>query len=641
MRLTVKMSSAKLFLLAATVVSVAAADQRTFGVACPYGVNAHLTRNEFEHHERALQMMALAGIRHVRVPISYSCVCTNGVCDFSMCDAVLENCRKSGVEPLPVVDCAANSSDEANRLADEPGELVRYMRELLTHYRGQFRTLEFWNEPNIDPFWKSPNAANYVKLLKIVRELQREIDPNLRIAIAGMSKIPLTYLRQCYEAGAKDAFDVMNVHPYSHPCGPEGWTDVTDLRALMAEFGDGAKPIWFTEIGWPTSIPVIANGDLLQAGLALMRPGKKPVRAVYCDYFAEGVVPTDQTIGRLVRDRLPQGSRCDCCSPRETVRRMDAESVDVVVYPFGLGFPAETLDAAVRFVGRGGVVVHFSILPFWRAGTETGPVKGMQNGEAMGRFKLFGFRNRFSRNGDFPPSVRARPTSAAIAAGATDREYVCSKYLVPGEGAEMIPVVGGKDETGRELVAAAAFRNAQGGGVLLNTVPADTMRRAPAGTTTETEQASKIARALALAMAQGVEAVFTYEFRSWDNVDPWESEMHYGLLHANYCPKPSYSAYMNFTVQRPAESVNLSVPWRSEDRRTYWPQWRRPDGKVAGVLWTIDAPHERILQFDGAVEFYNVYGERFLPKSPSKGRYVVEVTACPIYFINHQLIGIQ
>ena len=604
---------------------------------CPYGVNAHLTRNEFENHERALEMMALAGIRHVRVPITYSYVCTNGVCDFTTCDAVFASCRKRGVEPMPVVDCAANAPADANRMADDPTDFSRYMRELLTHYRGQFKTLEFWNEPNIDPFWKAPNAANYVKLLKIVRELQREIDPNLRIAIAGMSKIPLAYLRQCYEAGAKDAFDVMNVHPYSHPCGPEGWTDVTDLQALMAEYGDGAKPIWFTEIGWPTAIPVIANGDLLQAGLALMRPEKKPIRAVYCDYFAEGVVPADQTIGRLIRDRLPRGSRCDCCSPRETIRRMDAGSVDVVVYPFGLGFPAETLDAAVRFVERGGVVVHFSILPFWRAGTETGPVKGMQNGEAMGRFKLFGFRNRFSRNGNFPSSVRARPTSAAVAAGAADREYVCSKYLVPGEGAEMIPVVSGRDEGGRELVSAAAFRNARGGGVLLNTVPADTMRRAPAGTTTEAEQAAKIARALAIAFAQGVEAVFTYEFRSWDNVDPWESETHYGLLHANYCPKPSYSAYMNFTAQRPAGSVNLPEDWRSADGRTYFPQWTRPDGKVAGMIWTLDAPHGVELQFDGPVEFYNLYGERFLPKNPAKGRYCVELSGNPIYFVNGKL----
>lgn len=98
---------------------------------------------------------------------------------------------------------------------------------------------------------------------------------------------------------------------------------------------------------------------------------------------------------------------------------------------------------------------------------------------------------------------------------------------------------------------------------------------------------------------------------------------------------------MNFTIQRPIGSVNLSVPWRSKDRRTYWPQWRRPDGNVAGVLWTIDAPHERVLVFDGAVEFYNMYGERFLPKSPSKGRYVVKVTASPIYFINRQLISIE
>lgn len=614
---------------------------RALGCAYPYGVNAHLTRNEFDNHERALAMMEFAGIRHVRIPITYSCVCTNGVCDFSVCDTVFANCRKYGLEPFPVIDCAANSSGEANRLADDPTELVRYMRELFTHYRGQFKTLEFWNEPNIDPFWKDPNAANYVKLLKIVRALQREIDPNLKIALAGMSKIPLGYLRQCYECGLKDAFDVMNVHPYSHPAGPEGWVDVSELRALMAEFGDEEKPIWFTEIGWPTHQPHAYDLDIVKAGLRILRP-EKIIRAIYCDFYPEGMI-ADGRSANFLRQTLPSGGSVEACSPRETVRRLTKGNVDVVFFPFAQVYPADALDAVLAFVKRGGILVLSSNLPLWRAATDLGPVRTMQNGEAIGQCP-FGLRSRFSRDGDFPSHVSMCPTKIAQDAGANNRVFIGAKYLWPERfetGDKMVPIVSGADKTGRELVGAAAIRTAAGGGFVVSTVSSGSTRRGVLGSSTESEQAAKIVRALALSFAQGVEAVFTYEFRGWDNYDPWESETHYGLLHANFAPKPAYAAYLTFTSQRPSESINLTVPWHSDDRRTYWPQWRRPDGKVGGILWTIDASNERTLIFGGEVEFYKMSGERLMPKSPSKGQYVLEVSSSPVYFVNHQLIDIR
>jgi endonuclease/exonuclease/phosphatase family metal-dependent hydrolase len=48
---------------------------------------------------------------------------------------------------------------------------------------------------------------------------------------------------------------VMNVHPYRYPSSPEErplYDDLVRLRKLMEKYGDGGKPIWITEIGWPT-----------------------------------------------------------------------------------------------------------------------------------------------------------------------------------------------------------------------------------------------------------------------------------------------------------------------------------------------------------------------------------------------------
>ena len=62
-------------------------------------------------------------------------------------------------------------------------------------------------------------------------------------------------IEELYKLGAGAYFDIMNVHPYCIPDRPEGHLDrqLEDLRALMAKYGDADKPIWITEIGWPTN----------------------------------------------------------------------------------------------------------------------------------------------------------------------------------------------------------------------------------------------------------------------------------------------------------------------------------------------------------------------------------------------------
>ena len=55
------------------------------------------------------------------------------------------------------------------------------------------------------------------------------------------------------------------------------------------------------------------------------------------------------------------------------------------------------------------------------------------------------------------------------------------------------------------------------------------------------------------------------------------------------------------------------------------------------MVWTLDAPHGVKLQFDGPVEFYDLYGERFLPKNPARGRYCVEISGHPVYFVNGRM----
>ena len=609
----------------------------------PYGANAQLTRNEFENHDKALEMMAVAGIRHVRIPLTLTdkYMVKNGRIDFSVSDKVFANCDRFGISVLPIIDAVGEDPNAILSDAAKMAEFKSLIREVLLHYRGRFQMMEFWNEPNLNMFWKNPNASNYVSLLKVVRGIQTETDPSLKIAIAGVaSSSAVPYLRKCYEAGAKDAFDIMNVHKYCHPGGPEGWFDLTDLKSLMAEFGDAGKPVIVTETGWQTHQPVIPCADIIKAGLTLARPGGGRMNAIHCDFFAEGV-PADQRSAQALRRCLPYGGTVESCPPRETARRLEKGGVDVVIYPFMQTFPSDTLEAVEKFVAHGGILVDFADLPLWRGGTDMGPDASVKDGGTMQRFR-FGMRSRHSRNGNFPDSVAARPTAAAIAAGAQDCEYVCTKYLCQeraAKGDTMIPIVSGRDASGRELVPAAVFRNAAGGAVVACTVPSrNGNRRSAIGSSTEAEQAVKTVRALSILFAQGVNAVFIYEFRGWE-IDPWESELHFGLVHANYVPKPAYSAYMNFVVQRPVGSKRTAGDWTSADGRTYFPCWTRPDGKSAGMAWTIDPPHRVEMKFDGEAAFCDMYGTPRLFKRTGEHSWSLQVSGEPVYFFGARLLG--
>lgn len=71
---------------------------------------------------------------------------------------------------------------------------------------------------------------------------------------------PDLFLTQMYAAAAgRPMFDALSIHPYTYPSlGGFSWLDsgswamVPALRQIMVSEGDGAKPIWFTELGCPT-----------------------------------------------------------------------------------------------------------------------------------------------------------------------------------------------------------------------------------------------------------------------------------------------------------------------------------------------------------------------------------------------------
>jgi hypothetical protein len=144
------------------------------------------------------------------------------------------------------------------------------------------RHYQLWNEPNTVLEWgKPPNAADFVRLLRIGHERAKQADPAAVIIAPALSPTigtpdganvsDLTFLQEMYDHGAAQAFDIMSAQGYGLWTGPgdrradayrTNFARVQLVREVMLRNGDGHKPIWLAEMGW-SALPQDFPGEAI------------------------------------------------------------------------------------------------------------------------------------------------------------------------------------------------------------------------------------------------------------------------------------------------------------------------------------------------------------------------------------------
>jgi hypothetical protein len=130
--------------------------------------------------------------------------------------------------------------------------------------------IEVGNEPNLGSEWhgRTPNAWEYVQVLRVAYQVIKSVNPNLIVVSAGLAPtitLPsreaisdLEYAREMMENGAGQWFDAFGYHPYGYnmpPSAPPGgqqplvFRRTEQIRQIMEENGV-YKQIWLTEFGW-------------------------------------------------------------------------------------------------------------------------------------------------------------------------------------------------------------------------------------------------------------------------------------------------------------------------------------------------------------------------------------------------------
>ena len=658
--------------------------------ASPYGICAHLPRHETDFRNSECAAIAALGASTVRFGVSWRGMqkSPNAPLDFSKLDAIVADAGAHGLTILPILYWPPKWAQPVYEHVDEYGAFIGAVVE---HYGERFPAIELWNEENLKGFWgEDPDPAKFALVLKAGYEAAKRAGTPT-VYFGGTAGVPLDYIRKVYEAGGGPFFDAMAVHPYSHPYAPEGDLDkkLENLRALMAEFGDAEKPIVLTEHGWPTHKATVKGAYILLTGLKIARPEQKTWRVAYAP-TASGQQQAD-TLAAAIEEILPPGSSCEACFGERLRERLAAGDVDAVVYPFDSSFPEDTFEDVCEFVKAGGVLVDTGGAPMWWRCREVEPGRferlAQDNGDNPLRAKLRVAVDAWWLNPALPQEGRAFPTDAAKAAGykgdpAGERVYrfLTPRLLQPGD--EMIPLLTlplGADAAGKmpalpepptprqqadngkepsrpdarapsraEAVAACVlrFHSDFKGAVVLS----GDKTRGQAAATDEAGQACYLVRAMAIAFAEGVERYFCYEYRAPEE-DPTYSEDHFGITHANMTPKPAWGAYRNFVLARPAGSVQATTPWHDEARTFFFPQWTRPDGTPAGILWKTGATERMALRFAAtsaafpntqtpkqannqtpALQFRDCTGRTVVPARDADGAYLVPVGETPVFF---------
>ena len=217
-----------------------------------------------------LARVSEAGVRHVRDELYWESVEPEpGRFVFPpRYDAYMGALRQRDIRPLIALTFGNPHYDGGLTPHTEAGfeAYARYCVAVLRHYGDQLRAVEIWNEYN-GSFAKGPatedRPGTYLKMLRAAYTAIKRERPDVIVLGGATSGLPMPFFERLFAEGGLQFMDAVSIHPYQTRETPEGLDKRIDsLQELIARHnGDREKPVWVTEIGWPTHVSQ-APGDL-------------------------------------------------------------------------------------------------------------------------------------------------------------------------------------------------------------------------------------------------------------------------------------------------------------------------------------------------------------------------------------------
>lgn len=556
----------------------------------PYGICAHISRSgERPHIDKTLSAAKDAGISWIRTDLDWDGMeFQKGKWKFSHIDSMLEKARAANVKILPILAYTVPWASPAYKHLDEWGN---YVKTVAARYKDDFDFWEVYNEPNVKIFWKedSPRGADYAKLLERSWREIKSADPSSKVLYSGTAGVPLHFIEDSLKAGAGKYFDIMNIHPYNWGGGgrPEAIAgEVEKLRKLMDRYGIGDKPIWITEVGWPTSAVASVEEPVIAALKRIGIDSSKIVVSVVSDTKAgyDGVKNLDY----VGLDKISKSVRTVGLSQ---IKSLDVKKFPVLIPSLNESFPEKYMGDLADYVGRGGTIIFpTNGLPlFYALSLEGGARKTV--GDLYLRKMGVAWETWWTKKGVPEKEQYQKPAPGFESDFKFEMIRPASRFLTAAalkNGDEFIPLIeaGTKDYKGA-VAGIYKFKNAGNIIVFTNANPV----------ITENAQAQNLAVAYIVALSSGVDKMFWYNLRAgeWKTSDP---EANFGIVHKDMSPKPAYKAMQVLSSVLPEGS---SRPKISKFGGVYVAEWTKPDSVKVSAIWAPFKTKMNLL-FDGNVK---------------------------------------
>ena len=270
--------------------------------------------------DELLDLIEGAGIGWIRDEVYWSEVeKKKGVFEFPpQYDHYLKAARTRGIQVLLILDFG----NVLYSGAEKGGPPTKTDRQAFARYCGEVvkrygplgvRHFEIWNEPNASMFWKpQPDPEDYAKLLEAAYKSCKDADPGSTVLGCSTSGTDIDFIGGVLAAGGGRFMDAISFHPYCQPLPPEQrlLDDIARLKALAPE-----KPLWITEIGYPTHAGAAGVHEETQANylvrtFLLARSSPAVERVFWYDFQNDGDdrAEGDFNFGVVRRDNTPKPS---------------------------------------------------------------------------------------------------------------------------------------------------------------------------------------------------------------------------------------------------------------------------------------------------------------------------------------------
>lgn len=241
-----------------------------------FGVCDHPERYPLAEQKKMALAAALCGVKTFRCDIGWQTMQPRpDRLNFRTFDRIAADYSEQGIELQPILSFVPSWAVDRNKPLLEPGfkggwgcpraEAIREFAEIFTkRYRGKFRYIEIWNEPDLLIFARF-SGEDYVELLKNAFQAIRETAPEVKVMTAGFTRLPgrgrITSDPDVMIKTIRDGkgyYDIFSYHGHGMFWGFAN--GVLGFQRLQRQY-DNITPFYATE----TAVSSVNIGELAQA----------------------------------------------------------------------------------------------------------------------------------------------------------------------------------------------------------------------------------------------------------------------------------------------------------------------------------------------------------------------------------------